>query len=646
MMEYIWPVLCLLLWTCICESVLFVNEYAVHIDGGLETANSVAAKYGFINLGEIIENHFHFVDSRPRERRSLHKSNDYHVQKLTQDSQVKWIAQQEILVRKKRGYETEPGFNDPKWPKLWYLHRASGLDMNVLQAWSRGYTGDGVVVTILDDGIERMHPDLSMNYDQVASYDVNGEDSDPTPRYNPSNENRHGTRCAGEVAAIANNGICSVGVAYNAGIGGVRMLDGQVTDVVEARSLSHAPQHVDIYSSSWGPDDDGKTVDGPGPLAKKAFKDGIQKGRNGLGSIFVWASGNGGRSHDSCSCDGYTNTVYTLSISSVSEKGTVPWYSEKCASTLATTYSSGSGAEKEVITTDLNKKCTEQHSGTSASAPLAAGICALALEANSKLTWRDLQHIIVMTSRSDGLQADDWATNGAGYKVSHAYGFGLMDAGAMVAMAERWNIVPQQHICTEEAVTNSRTIPSTGSLILKYNTTGCMDSANSVRYLEHVQARLSVNFNIRGDLVIFLTSPMGTRSNLLTKRIKDFSDKGFSNWDFMTTHNWGEDPRGVWTLEIKNVGKQANYGSVQESTLLLYGTQLDSRLDRVGNRTCDEPYNLVVSLHNSTHLMNECKSNGGCIISQNFSYIILFSMLFGIAYNILLQNFGYFYVLY
>ena len=58
---------------------------------------------------------------------------------------------------------------------------------------------------------------------------------------------------------------------------GVRMLDGDVTDAVEARSLSHKPQHVDIYSASWGPDDDGKTVDGPGKLAKKAFCEGVTK---------------------------------------------------------------------------------------------------------------------------------------------------------------------------------------------------------------------------------------------------------------------------------------------------------------------------------------------------------------------------------
>ncbi|KAJ3597070.1 hypothetical protein NHX12_003470 [Muraenolepis orangiensis] len=55
------------------------------------------------------------------------------------------------------------------------------------------------------------------------------------------------------------------------------MLDGEVTDVVEAHSLSLNPQHIHVYSASWGPDDDGKSVDGPAKLAKEAFLLGITK---------------------------------------------------------------------------------------------------------------------------------------------------------------------------------------------------------------------------------------------------------------------------------------------------------------------------------------------------------------------------------
>lgn len=82
------------------------------------------------------------------------------------------------------------------------------------------------------------------------------------------------TRCAGEVAASSENSVCGVGVAYNAKVGGIRMLDGDVTDAVEAGSLSYNPSHIDIYTNSWGPTDDGRTVDGPAHLAVKAFENG------------------------------------------------------------------------------------------------------------------------------------------------------------------------------------------------------------------------------------------------------------------------------------------------------------------------------------------------------------------------------------
>ena len=62
--------------------------------------------------------------------------------------------------------------------------------------------------------------------------------------------NRHGTRCAGEVAATANNTACVPGIAYHAKVGGIRMLDGDVTDLVESKSISWRPDHVDIYSVS------------------------------------------------------------------------------------------------------------------------------------------------------------------------------------------------------------------------------------------------------------------------------------------------------------------------------------------------------------------------------------------------------------
>ena len=106
------------------------------------------------------------------------------------------------------------------------------------------------------------------------------------------------------------------------------------------------------------------------------FAAGIRKGRGGLGAIFVWATGNGGHYNDYCNCDGYITSIFTVSIGAVNDRGKSPWYAEACPSTLAVTYSSGEsrGADKQIVTTDLHHACTRSHTGTSAAAPLAAGL--------------------------------------------------------------------------------------------------------------------------------------------------------------------------------------------------------------------------------------------------------------------------------
>lgn len=88
----------------------------------------------------------------------------------------------------------------------------------------------------------------------------------------------HGTRCAGEVAAARDNGVCGVGVAYDSKIAGIRMLDQPyMTDVIEANSMGHEPDLIDIYSASWGPTDDGKTVDGPRNATMRAIVRGVNE---------------------------------------------------------------------------------------------------------------------------------------------------------------------------------------------------------------------------------------------------------------------------------------------------------------------------------------------------------------------------------
>uniref|UniRef100_A0A8C2KSV0 Proprotein convertase subtilisin/kexin type 5b n=1 Tax=Cyprinus carpio TaxID=7962 RepID=A0A8C2KSV0_CYPCA len=556
-----------------CKARIYTNHWAVRIAGGPEQADHIASKYGYRNLGQIgdLKDYYHFFHSRTIKRSTLFSRGTHSF--ISMEPKVEWLQQQVVKRRTKRDYKPSyPG------PVPYSMHCNDNIhncqsDMNIVGAWKRGYTGKDVVVTILDDGIERNHPDLIQNYDNEASYDVNGNDMDPMPRYDASNENKHGTRCAGEVAASANNSHCTVGIAYNAKIGGVRMLDGDVTDMVEAKSLSLHPQHIDIYSASWGPDDDGKTVDGPASRARQAFENGIRQGRKGRGSIFVWASGNGGRSRDHCSCDGYTNSIYTISISSTAESGRKPWYLEECASTLTTTYSSGENYDRKIITTDLRQRCTDSHTGTSASAPMAAGIIALALEANPFLTWRDVQHIIVKTSRAGHLSAPDWKTNAAGYNVSHLYGFGLMDAEAMVKEAEHWKQVPPQHICVENADKQIRTIRPEHVVRSVYKATGCTDNANHhVIYLEHVVVRITITHPRRGDLSINLTSPSGTKSQLLANRYN------IQTMHYLHAFCACYKAAGDWILEIydspSQLRSQKAPGKLKEWSLVLYGTSV------------------------------------------------------------------------
>uniref|UniRef100_H3AFD1 Neuroendocrine convertase 1 n=1 Tax=Latimeria chalumnae TaxID=7897 RepID=H3AFD1_LATCH len=503
---------------------------------------------------------------------------------------VTWAEQQYEKPRSKRSPARdcvdclpEKMFNDPMWNQQWYLQdmRTSQLlpklDLHVIPVWKKGITGKGVVITVLDDGLEWNHTDIYPNYDPEASYDFNNNDHDPFPRYDPTNENKHGTRCAGEIAMHANNNKCGVGVAYNSKVGGIRMLDGIVTDAIEASSIGFNPEHVDIYSASWGPNDDGKTVEGPGRLAQKAFEYGIQKGRGRKGSIFVWASGNGGRQGDNCDCDGYTDSIYTISISSASQQGLSPWYAEKCSSTLATAYSSGDYTDQRITSADLHNDCTGTHTGTSASAPLAAGIFALALEANPSLTWRDLQHLIVWTTEYDPLANNPgWKKNGAGLMVNSRFGFGLLNAKALVDLADpqTWKTVPEKKQCiVKDDSFEPRLLKADGEVIIEIPTKACEGQENNIKSLEHVQVEASIEYTRRGDLHITLTSPSGTTTVLLAERARDISPNGFKNWAFMSVHTWGEDPVGSWVLRITDVsGRLKNEGRIVSWKLILHGT--------------------------------------------------------------------------
>lgn len=580
---------------------VFTSSFLVKFKRSVEPqqAHQIAERNGFINLGVLPgsaghEFHFRHTALHSRTRRSI-----AHTRALKKESLVHTAVQQVGFKRVKRGMrsaipaatpdKSDPNVGkaptDPYFPLQWYLRNTGQnggkprLDLNVQAAWDQGITGKNVTTAIMDDGVDYMHPDLKFNYNAEASYDFSSNDAYPYPRYTDDWFNSHGTRCAGEVAAARDNGICGVGVAYDSKIAGIRMLDQPyMTDLIEANSMGHEPHKIHIYSASWGPTDDGKTVDGPRNATMRAIVQGVNEGRNGLGNIYVWASGDGGE-EDDCNCDGYAASMWTISINSAINDGQNAHYDESCSSTLASTFSNGAkDPNTGVATTDLYGKCTTTHSGTSAAAPEAAGVFALALEANPSLTWRDIQHLTVLTSKRNSLfdakNRFHWTMNGVGLEFNHLFGFGVLDAGAMVSLAKKWRTVPPRYHCEAGAILEAHQIPSKGSLLLSIKTDACKGTDTELRYLEHVQAVITANASRRGDLELFVTSPMGTKSMILSRRANDDDHRdGFTKWPFMTTHTWGEYPEGTWLLEATFNSKEPRTGWLKEFSLVLHGTK-------------------------------------------------------------------------
>lgn len=101
--------------------------------------------------------------------------------------------------------------------------------------------------------------------------------------------------------------------------------------------------------------------------------------------------------------------------------------------------------------------------------------------------------------------------NGVGLEFNHLFGYGVLDAGAMVALAKQWKTVPPRYHCEAGSIVKDNLIPYNKSLTLKINTNACAGTETEVNYIEHVQAVITLNSTRRGDVLLYLISPMGTK---------------------------------------------------------------------------------------------------------------------------------------
>ena len=486
---------------------------------------------------------------------------------------------------------------------LWHLHNTvnnvgtAGTDLNVLGVWDDGIKGEGVTVAIVDNGVKYDHVNLTGNYRPDLSRDFaevnNGVyDVDPKPLsrkiLGPILWDSHGTRMAGIVAGTGEND--TFGVAPDASLIALRQftsLDPTSNDLVEADSLSYLHDDVDIYSNSWGPDS-GKSSEplilgNPDPLTMMELHTGVNQGRNGLGSIFVWAGGNDGELGDNVNYDGYANSRYTIAVGAVDYNGFHLEYSEEGAALLVAAYSgSFTQSNSGIYTTDIAEPqgfppttdYTNKVRGTSTAAAMVSGVVALMLEANPALTWRDVQHILVETSQKTDPNNGGWQANAAGYEHSYKYGFGIVDAAAAVNAAKNWQAVGTEVSLEYDANLNqagfqpqeiNQTISDDGTVL---TSTITIDEEITVESAEVV---FDATHGHRGDLEVVLISPDDTESILAEPYKRD--GENYSTWKFTSLRHWGESSKGNWTLQVTDTEDNSKEGIWNSWRLNLHGAK-------------------------------------------------------------------------
>jgi large repetitive protein len=465
--------------------------------------------------------------------------------------------------------------NDPLFPSQWHLRNngqtggTAGVDAGVVNVWDN-YRGDGIVIAVVDDGVEINHEDLSTNSIAGLHFDFNGNDSDPSP----SVFDDHGTAVAGVAAGRGNNSIGVSGAAPNAGIAGIRLIAGPSTPTMEANAMAWLVNRIHISNNSWGPVDTG-IISGIPPQVLAALEFGVTEGRDGKGIIYTWAGGNGAQRSDNVNYDRYANNRFTLAVGAIDHNGRLATYSEPGAPLIIVAPSSSSAAPG-ITTTDLtgapgysSGNYTNDFGGTSSATPLVSGVVALMLEANNNLTYRDVKDVLLRSATRNDPTDSDWVQNGAGLWVNHKYGFGAVDAEAAVALA-------RNHVTLGTQISHSTPVLQVNAAIPD-GPTGSVSTSTRVDeeiILEYVELEFNATHPNRGQLEVVLVSPTGTRSVMAERRGTD-TGANYSNWVFTSARHWAESSEGNWTVIVTDraTGQTGTFNSFR---LNFFGTSANT----------------------------------------------------------------------
>jgi thermitase len=303
-------------------------------------------------------------------------------QALARDPRIKFVE---------RNRAVSPDFvvNDPSFASQWHLAKIAAP-----KAWDLAAGGTGIVVAVVDSGVDGAHPELSSR--MVSGYNFYSNNT------NTSDVHGHGTWVAGTVAAAGNNTVGVAGVAWQAKIMPVRV------------SNSSGVAYISAIASGiiWAADHGARVVNASfsGLASSPTISNAAQYARS-KGAVFVASAGN-------CGClDGTAENPYVLSVGATDANDNLASFSSRG------NYVDLSAPGTSILTTNRGGGYIRVQ-GTSFSSPVVAGVIALMRKANSTLSPANLVTLVKAN-------ADDRGT--AGWDSS--FGYGRVNAWRAVAAA-------------------------------------------------------------------------------------------------------------------------------------------------------------------------------------------------------------------
>ena len=465
-------------------------------------------------------------------------------------------------------------------PNLWHLGSSQAGGTRFIQAWNQVLAA-GVTISVVDEGVNYRHVDLQDAYNTSIDYDP--RDAGTNDAAPDTASQGHGTEVAGMIAGNIANAIGTVGAAQGATITGSYIRYGSLFDLNELDDILAHQQNYDVSNNSWGFTqafaDNFSTAQFAAAAA--ALQTTASEGRDGLGTVVVFAAGNGkvltaqGNIGDDSNFHNLTNSRFAIAVGAHDINGNVASFSSPGANVLLTAAGVG------VLTTEGTSAGSQSSafvSGTSFAAPLVSSAVALMLAENPNLGYRDVQEILVLSSASrvggHSVENGFGGFNGGGLMFDRDGGFGRLDAEAAVALARNWSATStldnEQHVGFSFAQTNNI---AGGHALLQAqlnNTSGHGFSA------QWVELQFEIFDPDLKDLHIDLISPDGTRATI-AENMSTVGSRTYLDFTFTSAVTWGEDPYGTWQIELSHGGATPTF-SVYQADVRVYG-DLDTAND-------------------------------------------------------------------